>query len=592
MKRGRDPDLELQTSFKRIRTPDQSDKALCQHCDWSGSWQTSQIRNHLHKNCVGYRRISPQLTLDRSISITRPLSQPAEQEFKRSIAFSCYFDNLPFSSFEQNRAIRESYLKLNPTLRFPTRREISTTLLDAQYDITSNKVNGYITSEPFLNISIDETTDICYNRIQNICVNTPSYGAFYQFSESLEGRTMDAIQSAKWAIEAMERVKGTRPWTQLNSLVTDTCPAQLNAWFEISRFQDLKHLFIVGCDSHGLQLLIKDIIEMPQSKSIFTQAQEIVQAFSHSPKQLGILRQYMINSLGGIKSFALSVMTRWGSQVRMLQSLQRAKLALKVYYTLLPVDAGKSIRKHQSLIHNENWWESITNLLKILDPINEAIKMSESDKANLHYVIPRWKRLWKHLDQHQAISMEAFEKRFKRQTNDCHLMAYLLNPATVGDDEIPGYINWHERAYAFFVHRQIEPVSALKELNEFRGKTGRFYPKLWCWELAKDAGVFWNSATTLAPTIGPIAIRLISTPATSVPSERAFSILNLVHTKLRNRLSIERVDKLQYIYINERVLRKIKTSYNVQMDTEAEADVDTEDLFVELEDNLIGAQNQ
>ena len=213
MKRGRDPDLELQTSFKRIRTPDQSDKALCQHCDWSGSWQTSQIRNHLHKNCVGYRRISPQLTLDRSISITRPLSQPAEQEFKRSIAFSCYFDNLPFSSFEQNRAIRESYLKLNPTLRFPTRREISTTLLDAQYDITLNKVNGYITSEPFLNISINETTDICYNRIQNICVNTPSYGAFYQFSKSLKGRTMNAIQSAKWAIEAMERVKGTRPWT-------------------------------------------------------------------------------------------------------------------------------------------------------------------------------------------------------------------------------------------------------------------------------------------------------------------------------------------------------------------------------------------
>jgi len=62
--------------------------------------------------------------------------------------------------------------------------------------------------------------------------------------------------------------------------------------------------------------------------------------FTQSPKQLGILRQYMINSLGGIKSFALSVITRWGSQIRMLRSLQRAKPALKVYYTLLPVDAG------------------------------------------------------------------------------------------------------------------------------------------------------------------------------------------------------------------------------------------------------------
>ena len=220
--------------------------------------------------------------------------------------------------------------------------------------------------------------------------------------------------------------------------------------------------------------------------------------------------------------------------------------------------------------------------------------MSESDKANLHYVIPRWKRLWKHLDHYKAISTEAFKKRFKRQTNDCHLMAYLLNPATVGDDKIPGYQNtdWYQHAYAFFVHHRIKPIPALKELDEFRGKTGRFYSKLWCWELAEDASVFWNSATTLAPTIGPIAVRLMSTPATSVPSERAFSILNLVHTKLRNRLSIERVDKLQYIYINERVLRKIKTSYNVQIDAETEADMDTEDLLVDLEDNLIEAQDQ
>ena len=112
--------------------------------------------------------------------------------------------------------------------------------------------------------------------------------------------------------------------------------------------------------------------------------------------------------------------------------------------------------------------------------------------------------------------------------------------------------------------------------------------------MAKNVTIFWNSATSLAPTIGPIAIRLISTPATSVPSERAFSILNLVHTKLRNRLSNGRVDKLQYIYINERVLQRINTSYKVQIDTETEtdieADVDIEDLLVELEDNLIGVQ--
>jgi hypothetical protein len=72
-----------------------------------------------------------------------------------------------------------------------------------------------------------------------------------------------------------------------------------------------------------------------------------------------------------------------------------------------------------------------------------------------------------------------FETQFKRQTNDCHLIAYLLNPATVGDDEIPSQdIDWRAKAYAFFVHHKIEPVAALKELDEFRTKTGRFYPKL------------------------------------------------------------------------------------------------------------------
>ena len=161
---------------------------------------------------------------------------------------------------------------------------------------------------------------------------------------------MDAVQSAKWAIKAMDRIKGTRPWTQLNSLVTDTCPTQQNTGFQISQNPDLRHLFIIGCDSHGMQLLIKDVIEKPQFKVVFTQAQDIVRAFSQSPKQLAILRQYMINSLSGIKSFALSVITRWGSQVRMLQSLQRVKSALKVYYTLMPANAGKSIQKHQSLI--------------------------------------------------------------------------------------------------------------------------------------------------------------------------------------------------------------------------------------------------
>jgi len=41
-----------------------------------------------------------------------------------------------------------------------------------------------------------------------------------------------------------------------------------------------------------------------------------------------------------------------------------------------------------------------------------------------------------------------------------------------------------------------------------------------------------------------------------VPCERAFSALHQLHTKTRNALTPERVDKLLYIQINSRTLKR------------------------------------
>ena len=45
-----------------------------------------------------------------------------------------------------------------------------------------------------------------------------------------------------------------------------------------------------------------------------------------------------------------------------------------------------------------------------------------------------------------------------------------------------------------------------------------------------------------------------------MPSERAFSTQNLIHTKTRNRLDAQRVDKLTYVHINKRVLDHRRTA--------------------------------
>jgi hypothetical protein len=56
--------------------------------------------------------------------------------------------------------------------------------------------------------------------------------------------------------------------------------------------------------------------------------------------------------------------------------------------------------------------------------------------------------------------------------------------------------------------------------------------------------------------LAQLAVRIFETIANSVLSERAFSVMGLIITKLRNRLGPEKANKLIFIYMNQRVLDK------------------------------------
>lgn len=80
------------------------------------------------------------------------------------------------------------------------------------------------------------------------------------------------------------------------------------------------------------------------------------------------------------------------------------------------------------------------------------------------------------------------------------------------------------------------------------------------------------------------AQKLFRTPANSVPSERAFSIQNLLHTKTRNCMLPERANKLEFLYINSCVFRQ-KQEKNRQEKREdwltlgEDGEVEMEDYF-------------
>ena len=57
--------------------------------------------------------------------------------------------------------------------------------------------------------------------------------------------------------------------------------------------------------------------------------------------------------------------------------------------------------------------------------------------------------------------------------------------------------------------------------------------------------------------LAPLAVRLFSSIANSVPSERAFSAMNYIHNRYRNRLTAENAEMLIFVFMNWREQKAI-----------------------------------
>ena len=106
-----------------------------------------------------------------------------------------------------------------------------------------------------------------------------------------------------------------------------------------------------------------------------------------------------------------------------------------------------------------------------------------------------------------------------------------------------------------------------------------------CWKFAgKGAREFWISTINRSKALSILCNLLFSTPANSVPSERVFSTQNYIHTKTRNSLKPDRVDKLTYIYMNTRVFdgkKQVLTADEEEQWEEEMVETDVEDIEFE-----------
>ena len=264
----------------------------------------------------------------------------------------------------------------------------------------------------------------------------------------------------------------------------------------------------------------------------------------------------------------------------MVKSLIKIKPALTTFFTQYTTFGDSSIVKASNLqsasdlIWSKDFGVALQLIYDILDPINEAIKMSESDKCMVRHVIPQWQSILDSIKKHNTnsdsvdialIEERCFKPRYRLQVSAIHILAWILDPANASKRDHRGvtaipYISeseWRELLYDQFTTQGIHHVAAMEQFNEYWLQQGRFTPTSPVWQYRTRPDQFWLFIYSQCPDLAPLAVRLARTLANSVAAERSFLILNLTHTKLRNRLTSTHVDRLQFIYINERVLLRV-----------------------------------
>jgi hypothetical protein len=213
----------------------------------------------------------------------------------------------PFSLFESEEWI-EAFAKLG--YKPPGTDMISGPLLEKIYESIRQRVKDEILkSGSLVNIAVDESTNISNERIQNTSIITIDGQSFHWLSKDLGSTQQSADEIAKTVLTNLVGMTDG-DLSLVNSLATGTCNTMKSTWEKLEQDERLKDCFFVPCDSHEIQLLIKDIINLPDIALIWAKALKVVGVFKGAPLQMTRLREVQIEEYGKKKSLVGSLIVR------------------------------------------------------------------------------------------------------------------------------------------------------------------------------------------------------------------------------------------------------------------------------------------
>ncbi|XP_051120414.1 uncharacterized protein LOC127244120 [Andrographis paniculata] len=211
------------------------------------------------------------------------------------------------------------------------------------------------------------------------------------------------------------------------------------------------------------------------------------------------------------------------------------------------------------MILNERFWKWVG----VMEPLVKVLKVVDQDKNPtlpiIYEAMDRAKMTIKTAVKDFQQYWDIIDERWYNQLHqDLHAAAYFLNPSL----QYSGTCEFDSSEVRNGVKKviiRLEPnldiqVKTMNKINTFVNKIGEFGSALAIRAVATSLPAdWWNVYGDEAPNLRKIVLKVLSQTCTSSSCERNWSTWSLIHTKLRNRLAIEKLHKLVYVHYNMRL---------------------------------------
>jgi hypothetical protein len=576
--------------------------AECRYCNEMESDNTTRMACHLAV-CMPYLRYKLDKATERGqTGSTRPVvfgDSLGPEQVKKLNNLAClmvYQCGLPFTFFERP-AVQAFLHELRPAYKPLSSYTVSHSGLESAYQAIKSEVDRIIKEEEHINICFDGGSDLTHNRLLNISIGTKR-GTFFYTNINLGAATADSEFQAERIIQEISVIVGD--YSRINSVSGDTCSTMEKTFRLISEDPRLKYAFMIPCDCHGLQLLLKDILTSPAYSPTVTAVNLIVNHLQHAPKQYQVLKELQRELKPDREplAFVVGSETRWGSQYKAIKRIQLAEMSLRRWRTdsrileaLMESERGRAVAQ---ILMQPTFFHATSELTNLMGPIVDEIAAAEGDHCHIGLVIPRWQRIWKHLAVIRSTSTQTtdwdtlqpiLEARYQRQTTPLHLLAFWLLPTTIVDGFRFNQLTGEQTRVLATLRQYCTP----HEYEESRPAFLNYYTQQESFHRNHDswrdrnAKIFWQQHWDTSPVLARLAIRLWNTLANEVPCERAFSALGHIKTKTRSRLTDKHVDQLLFVQMNTRVLTRTPTkAKNNSKPSEAVEDDSDDDIIIDI----------